>query len=78
MTNGDGSLVTIDTTGNMDLIRASLEFTANRGQVIIVGVPPPEASLDVHLIKFMQVNVFKNRVFAGKNLTQQDWKNHSW
>lgn len=77
MTNGDGSSVTIDTTGNMDLIRASLEFTANRGQMIIVGVPPPEASLDVHLIAFMQVRILKIPASSGKDLTHQDWKNHS-
>lgn len=59
MTNSDGSSVTIDTTGNMDLIRASLEFTASRGQLIFVGVPPPEALLDVHIITFMQVRILK-------------------
>lgn len=55
ITDGNGSTVTIDTTGNMDLIRAGMDFTGSRGQMIIVGVPPPDALLNVHLITFMQV-----------------------
>ncbi|KAH7246746.1 chaperonin 10-like protein [Fusarium tricinctum] len=54
ITDGKGSTITIDTTGNMDVIRAGMEFTANRGQLIIVGVPPLDAFLDVHMIRFMQ------------------------
>ncbi|KAF4438948.1 hypothetical protein F53441_12682 [Fusarium austroafricanum] len=54
ISDGKGSSITIDTTGNMGLIRQGLEFTANRGQLIIVGVPPVDALLDVHLITFMQ------------------------
>ncbi|KAF7554270.1 hypothetical protein G7Z17_g3029 [Cylindrodendrum hubeiense] len=54
ITDGNGSSVTVDTTGNMDLIRAGMDFTASRGQMIIVGVPPPDALLNVHLITFMQ------------------------
>ncbi|KAF4340430.1 zinc-containing protein [Fusarium beomiforme] len=53
-TDGRGSTITIDTTGNMGLIRAGLEFTANRGQLIFVGVPPLDAMMDFHLITFMQ------------------------
>ncbi|KAH8660219.1 chaperonin 10-like protein [Xylariales sp. PMI_506] len=50
----NGSTVTVDTTGNMALIRAGMAFTANRGQMILVGVPPVDGLLDVHLIMFMQ------------------------
>jgi Zn-dependent alcohol dehydrogenase len=57
ITGGKGSTITIDTTGNMDVIRAGMEFTANRGQLIIVGVPPLDAFLDVHIIRFMQAGL---------------------
>jgi Zn-dependent alcohol dehydrogenase len=55
VTDGKGSSITIDTTGNMGLIKAGLEFTANRGQLIFVGVPPLDAMMDLHLVTFMQV-----------------------
>lgn len=55
-TDGYGSSVCIDTTGNFDLIKKGMDFTANRGQMIILGVPPVDALLNVHLITFMQVN----------------------
>ncbi|EWZ29946.1 hypothetical protein FOZG_16796 [Fusarium oxysporum Fo47] len=54
VTDGKGSSITIDTTGNMGLIKAGLEFTANRGQLIFVGVPPLDAMMDLHLVTFMQ------------------------
>ncbi|KAM0541237.1 hypothetical protein ACHAPJ_013325 [Fusarium lateritium] len=54
ITGGRGSTITIDTTGNLDIIRAGIDFTANRGQFIFVGVPPIDAMLDVHIIPFMQ------------------------
>ena len=50
-----GASITIDTTGNMDVITSGMEFTANRGQMIILGAPPMEAQLSVHLASFMQV-----------------------
>ncbi|KAF2501918.1 NAD(P)-binding protein [Lophium mytilinum] len=53
-TDGNGSSITIDTTGHMGVIGNGMDFTANRGQMIILGVPPVEASLGVHLISFMQ------------------------
>jgi Zn-dependent alcohol dehydrogenase len=54
-TNCQGPSVTIDTTGNVSLIESCMEFTANRGQVIIVGIPPQDYNLKVHLTKFMTV-----------------------
>jgi Zn-dependent alcohol dehydrogenase len=56
LTSGNGSSLTIDTTGNMSLIENGMNFTANRGQMIILGVPPVDAILNVHLITFMQVS----------------------
>ncbi|KAJ9640573.1 hypothetical protein H2204_003201 [Knufia peltigerae] len=54
LTKGRGSSITLDTTGNMKLIENGLAMTANRGQMIIVGVPPMDAQLGVHLVSFMQ------------------------
>nr|RBR00341.1 hypothetical protein FVER53263_13838 [Fusarium verticillioides] len=53
-TDGRGSSITIDTTGNMGLIKAGLESTSNRGQLIFIGVPPLDAMMDLHLVTFMQ------------------------
>jgi Zn-dependent alcohol dehydrogenase len=55
LTEDCGSSITVDTTGNMGLIGSGMDFTANRGQMVILGVPPPDGSLSVHLITFMQV-----------------------
>jgi len=54
LTNGIGASIVIDTTGNMGLIGNGMDFTANRGQMVILGVPPVDAFLGVHLITFMQ------------------------
>ncbi|KAF5024606.1 hypothetical protein F66182_3369 [Fusarium sp. NRRL 66182] len=71
ITDGKGSSVTIDTTGNMDVIRAGMDLTANRGQLIIVGVPPPDASLDVHLISFMQTGKIIRGTIEGDAIPAQ-------
>jgi Zn-dependent alcohol dehydrogenase len=55
LTGGCGSSITVDTTGNMGLIGSGMDFTANRGQMVILGVPPMDGILSVHLITFMQV-----------------------
>jgi len=54
LTEGHGSSITVDTTGNMGLIKLGMDFTGNRGQMIILGVPPPDGVLDIHLNTFMQ------------------------
>lgn len=54
-TDGSGSTITVDTTGNMNLIRSAFEATAFRGQMVIVGVPPPDAELSVHMTNLIQV-----------------------
>lgn len=59
VTDGNGSSVCIDTTGNLGLIKNGMDFTANRGQMIVLGVPPADALLDVHLITFMQVSIWR-------------------
>jgi Zn-dependent alcohol dehydrogenase len=59
LTDGTGSTITIDTTGNMDLIRSGFEATALRGQMLIVGVPPPDAELRVDLTSLLQVCLWR-------------------
>lgn len=60
ITDGEGSSITIDTTGNMKLIQIGIEFTALRGQFIFVGIPPAEAELNVHMTTLIQVKPVKN------------------
>ena len=53
ITNGNGSTVTIDATGVVPLIKDGLEFTSNAGKMILMGVPPLDGMLDLHLITFL-------------------------
>ena len=53
ITGGTGADIVMDTTGVVSLIEKGLEFTAKRGQMILVGVPPADAVLGVHLISFL-------------------------
>lgn len=55
LTGGNGSTITIDTTGNLGLIASGMDFTASRGQMVLLGAPAMDASLAVHLASFMQV-----------------------
>ena len=59
ITGGVGPSITIDTTGNLALITSSVEFTANRGQMILLGVPPMDAKLSLSLVPFMQVRIHR-------------------
>lgn len=56
ITEGLGTSITIDTTGNMGLIGKGVEFTANNGQFVFIGVPPPDAELSVHMTTLIQVS----------------------
>jgi len=71
ITKGVGSSITIDTTGNMKVIEAGLAMTANRGQMIILGVPPLDAQLGVHLVSFMQVRQRGNNDVWSLNQIRQ-------
>lgn len=50
-----GATITIDTTGNMELINKGIEFTGNLGQFVILGIPPRDAKLEIHLVSHMMV-----------------------
>ena len=55
MTQGAGTSVTVDTTGNVNLITKGLEMTTKGGQMILVGLMPLDAELKVHLISHLSV-----------------------
>lgn len=55
MTDQSGSTVTVDATGVVPLIQAGIEFTANQGKMILLGVAPMDAALQVAIVPFMVV-----------------------
>ena len=55
LTDGDGASIVVDTTGVPKLLEAGLAFTANRGKMIILGAPPADFSLSVHMLSFLSV-----------------------
>lgn len=57
LTEGDGTTITVDATGVVPLIQQGIEFTANQGKMIILGVAPMDAALQVNLVQFMVVRV---------------------
>lgn len=77
ITDGSGSTITIDTTGNMGLIEKAMNFTANRGQMIILGVPPLNSQLHVHLFSFMQVRL-QTSILRPEAKFRTDWEDLAW
>jgi aryl-alcohol dehydrogenase len=65
LTGGAGATVTIDTTGNRGVIKVGLELTGIRGQMMIIGVPPADAELAVHLIPLLQTGKQLRGVIEG-------------
>ncbi|CAK7237517.1 hypothetical protein SEUCBS140593_009992 [Sporothrix eucalyptigena] len=53
ITGGSGSTVTVDATGVMPLIQQGIEFTANQGKMILLGVAPMDAGLEVQVVPYM-------------------------
>jgi threonine dehydrogenase-like Zn-dependent dehydrogenase len=58
LTGGDGATIVIDTTGVPALLEAGLQFTASRGKMIFVGVPPQDYALSLHVITHLTVCCF--------------------
>ena len=56
LTGGTGTTVTVDATGVTPLIKAGLEFTANQGKMILLGVAPMEAVLDIPIVPYTLVS----------------------
>jgi len=55
LTNQAGANIIIDTTGVVSLIRNAWDFTANKGHLIIIGIPPPDGVLEIKLGPFLSV-----------------------
>lgn len=55
ITQETGSTITIDGTGVMPLIQQGLDFTANQGKMILLGVAPMTAGLEISIVPFMVV-----------------------
>ncbi|KAM0418764.1 hypothetical protein ACHAPT_012274 [Fusarium lateritium] len=53
VTEGTGSTITIDATGVLPLIQQGLEFTANQGKMILLGVAPMDAGLEIAVVPYM-------------------------
>lgn len=45
----------MDATGVVSLIKEGVEFTANQGRFILLGVPPMDAGLEISLTRYMFV-----------------------
>lgn len=56
ITQETGSTITIDATGVMPLIQQGLDFTANQGKMILLGVAPMTAGLEISVVPFMVVS----------------------
>jgi threonine dehydrogenase-like Zn-dependent dehydrogenase len=61
LTGGDGATLVIDTTGVPALLEAGLQFTANRGKMIFLGVAPAGYALSVHVQTHITVCCFPCR-----------------
>ncbi|KAG8160874.1 hypothetical protein KVR01_009138 [Diaporthe batatas] len=59
ITEGTGTTITVDATGVVSLIQEGVEFTANQGKMILLGVPPMDAGLEIPIVKYM---------FTGKSI----------
>lgn len=54
-TDGEGTSITMDTSGNMKAITGGFEGTARRGQMILVGIGPPDGKLEVPVMPILGV-----------------------
>jgi Zn-dependent alcohol dehydrogenase len=57
VTEGSGSTITVDATGVLPLIQQGLEFTANQGKMILLGVAPMDAGLEIAVVPYMVVSI---------------------
>lgn len=66
VTEGSGSTITVDATGVLPLIQQGLEFTANQGKMILLGVAPMDAGLEIAVVPYMVVSI-KSLLGGGNN-----------
>ncbi|KAF4467371.1 alcohol dehydrogenase [Fusarium albosuccineum] len=53
VTKGTGSTITVDATGVLPLIQQGLEFTANQGKMVLLGVASMDAGLEISVVPYM-------------------------
>ncbi|KAL1983183.1 hypothetical protein VTN96DRAFT_433 [Rasamsonia emersonii] len=53
VTDGSGSTITVDATGVVPLIKQGVEFTANQGKMILLGVAPMDSKLEIPIVPHM-------------------------
>lgn len=76
MTRGAGTSVTVDTTGNVDIITKGLEMTAKGGQMILIGLMPLDAELKVHLFSHLSVRDANNSPMINADMVHfTRWRN---
>lgn len=56
ITGGLGASVSIDATGNVNVIKQAVDITRNQGQICMLGVPPPGTILDIDITSFLGVS----------------------
>ncbi|KAK7708352.1 hypothetical protein SLS63_013516 [Diaporthe eres] len=52
LTGGAGTTITVDASGAVPLIQQGVEFTANQGKMILLGIPPMDATLQITLVPY--------------------------
>jgi Zn-dependent alcohol dehydrogenase len=62
---GAGTSITIDATGVVPLIQQGLEFTANQGKMILLGVAPGDATLSLAVVPYMVVSTLCEERLSG-------------
>lgn len=56
ITGGTGTTITVDASGAVPLIQQGVEFTANQGKMILLGIPPMDATLTIPLVPYTMVS----------------------
>ena len=62
ITEGVGTTITVDAAGAVPLIQQGVEFTANQGKMILLGVPPMDAVLQIPLVPYTMVRTTGRRL----------------
>ncbi|KAG6364325.1 hypothetical protein INS49_005925 [Diaporthe citri] len=52
LTGDAGTTITVDASGAVPLIQQGVEFTANQGKMILLGIPPMDATLQITLVPY--------------------------
>lgn len=63
LTGGPGTTITVDASGAVPLIQQGVEFTANQGKMILLGIPPMDATLQITLVPYTMVRTTSHCLF---------------